>query len=140
MIRAARRVTLAVALLLPSLASGQEAARLPQGAPEPGQVMEDPDFGVRTAQFGLDRRVEMLQWQRTPDGGYRQVWSPGLVDSTGFDKGYENVPGVPLESRRWWAEAAMLDGKPLDLSVLKTLGQWQEFRPAFSRLPANLAA
>src|SRR5690606_900916 len=49
-------------------------------------------------------------------------------------------PGVPLESRRWWAEGAMLDGKPLDLSVLKTLGQWQEFRPAFSRLPANLAA
>ena len=143
MIRAARglavAVALAVALLLPAIASGQQAA-LPQGEPEPGQVLEDPDFGVRTDQFGLDRRVEMLQWQREPGGGYRQVWSSGLVDSTGFDKGYENVPGVPLESRRWWAEGAMLDGKPLDLSVLKTLGQWQEFRPAFSRLPANLAA
>ena len=93
MIRAARGLALAVALLLPTIVSGQQAP-LPQGTPQAGQVLEDPDFGVRTDQFGLDRRVEMLQWQREPGGGYRQVWSSGLVDSTGFDKGYENVPGV----------------------------------------------
>jgi uncharacterized membrane protein YecN with MAPEG domain len=34
----------------------------------------------------------------------------------------------------------MLDGKPLDRSVIEQLGQWRLFRPNFSALPGNLAA
>jgi hypothetical protein len=102
--------------------------------------VEDRDFGVRTSQFGLDRRVEMFQWQRDGDDRYEQVWKPALVDASGFAPGHDNPLSFPLESRRWWATDVTLDGKPLDLAVLKALGQWQDFRPGFTRLPANLAA
>lgn len=112
----------------------------PQGEPSSSGFVEDRDFGVRTAQFGLDRRVEMLQWQRDGDDRYEQVWKPALVDTSGFTPGHDNPPSFPLESRRWWATDVTLDGKPLDLAVLKALGQWQDFRPGFTRLPANLAA
>ncbi len=113
---------------------------VPQGAPVSSGVVQDADFGVRTTQFGLDRRVEMLQWQRAGEDRYQQVWKPALVDTSGFAPGRDNPSSFPLESRRWWASGVTLDGKPLDLSVLKALGQWQEFRPGFTRLPANLAA
>ncbi len=103
-------------------------------------MIEDSDFGVRTSDFGLDRRVEMYQWQRDGRGGYQQVWKPALVSSSNFSEGHANPSSFPLEGRIWWATEVSVDGKPLDASVIKTLGQWQDFRPSFTRLPANLAA
>src|SRR5690606_2342036 len=121
-------------------ASVQAVVARPVGEPVPGSVLEDAEFGVRTDQFGLDRRVEMFQWFRNQDGSYERVWKPALVDSSAFATGHRNPAEFPLQGQRWWAIDASLDGKPLDLSVLKALGQWEDFRPGFSRLPANLAA
>lgn len=137
------------ALLLAGVAACAWATDTPDtSAPQPGPVgepvaaavIEDPDFGVRTNRFGLDRRVEMYQWQRDRQGGYQQVWKPALVDSSTFPEGYRNPPAFPLEGRIWWASGISLDGRPVDPSVIKALGRWQDFRPGFTRLPANLAA
>ncbi|MGY1424303.1 TMEM43 family protein [Lysobacter sp. A289] len=121
-------------------APAQTVAARPVGDPVPGRVLEDTEFGVRTDQFGLDRRVEMFQWYRNRDGNYERVWKPALIDSSAFAPGHKNPDEIPLQGQRWWATDASLDGRPLDLSVLKTLGQWEDFRPGFSRLRANLAA
>ena len=115
-------------------------AAAPQGEPVVDGVLEDSEFGVRTRYFGLDRKVEMYQWQSDGRGGHQQVWKPALVDSSTFPPEHANPPTFPLESRIWWARQVTLDGKPVDLQVLKTLGSWQDFRPGFTRLPANLAA
>ncbi|RPE81282.1 TMEM43 family protein [Vulcaniibacterium tengchongense] len=130
-------------LLLPTLAAAaaREAAdaAAPLPPPQPGAAPRDPDFGVRSRQFGLERQVEMFQW-RAADGGYARVWNAAPIDSSGFAPGHANPPRLPLENRRWWAEDATLDGRPIDREVLQVLGQWRTFRPNFSRLPANLAA
>lgn len=115
------------------------AQPIPEGAPEPGAPLRDSEFGVSTRQFGLERQVEMYQWRASGDG-YQSVWNSARIDSSPFAPGHENPPAVPLDSRRWWAEGATLDGKPIDPQVLRALGTWQRFRPNFSRLPANLAA
>lgn len=112
----------------------------PQGPPRSGGELRDREFGVGTDQFGLDRRVEMYQWRRARDDRYDRVWKAAWIDSSDFAAGHENPPELPLDSQRWWSPHATLDGKPLHSSVLKVLGQWQEFRPGFSRLPGNLAA
>jgi hypothetical protein len=109
------------------------------GAPRAGKALRDRDFGVSTRQFGLDRVVEMYQWRAT-QGGYTRVWNSAPIDSAGFAPGHENPGRLPLESRRWWAQDATIDGRPIAPEVLQTLGQWRVFRPNFSRLPANLAA
>lgn len=119
--------------------SDKSSKPVPVGDPVRSAVVQDREFGVRTAQFGLDRQVEMYQWYRNGDR-YEQVWKPALVDSAGFAPGHGNPSAFPLESLRWWASDVRLDGKPVDLSVLKALGKWQDFRPGFSRLPTNLAA
>lgn len=108
-------------------------------APEPGGVLADRDFGVRSGQFGLERRVEMYQWRRAAEG-YRPVWNGAPIDSSGFPPEYRNPPALPIESERWWADKATLAGRPIHREVLATLGRWDEFRPDFARLPANLAA
>lgn len=108
-------------------------------APEPGAMLADRDFGVRSRRFGLERRVEMYQWRRTADG-FRPVWNSAPIESGAFPPEYRNPPALPIESRRWWAESATLAGRPLHREVLATLGRWIEFRPDFARLPANLAA
>lgn len=118
-----------------SLASAQE----PEGFPDPGEPLVDQEFGVRTRQFGLDRRVEMYQWQRSDDG-YERVWRPAPIVSAGFAPGHDNPTEMPLENRRWWASRPSLDGKPLDADVLRALGEWRVLHPNFTRLPANLAA
>ena len=129
-------------LLLAGSALGQPASGpvVPEGPPRPGEVLEDPDFGVRTGQFGLERTVEMYQWYRDPDGGFQRVWKAGVVDSDDYPAGYRNPSELPVEGRRWWAAAPTLDGWPLDPAVLRALGRWELFRPGFTRLPANLAA
>lgn len=134
-----KRWWVAAALSLAGTVAFAQAPSAPQGEPDAGAALRDRDFGVTTDRFGLDRRVEMYQW-RADDSGYRRVWNAAPIDSSGFSYGHENPPAIPLESRRWWARDATLDGRPIDPTVLKTLGRWQDFRPGFSRLPANLAA
>lgn len=111
----------------------------PAQAPDPGGVLVDRDFGVRSRQFGLERRVETYQWRRAEDG-FRPVWKSAPIDSAGFPPEFRNPPALPIESARWWADRATLAGRPIDREVLTTLGRWVEFRPDFARLPANLAA
>ncbi|WP_457098097.1 TMEM43 family protein [Lysobacter sp. P5_B9] len=128
----------ASALLLlqaaPAWAQGE-----PESFPDPGESLVDPDFRVGTREFGLDRRVEMYQWQRV-EHGYERAWHDAPIESSGFDAAHANPPRLPLDNRRWWAEKPTLDGKPLDPAVLRSLGEWRVMRPNFSRLPANLAA
>ena len=119
---------------------GNGPTPLPHGEPVADAAIEDPEFGVRSTRFGLDRQVEMYQWQGDGRGGFQQVWKPALVDSSTFPAEYSNPTSFPLENRIWWATRVTLDGKPVALPVLKALGQWQDFRPSFTRLPANLAA
>lgn len=127
----------AVVLLLVSTAAIAQTE--PEGFPDPGAALVDPDFKVGTRQFGLDRRVEMYQW-RLGENGYERVWHGALIDSAGFDSAHANPPTLPIENRRWWAEHPTLDGAPLDQAVLRSLGEWHVLRPNFSRLPPNLAA
>ena len=134
------RAWLGLALLL--LWAGVAAAAAqdpPEGVPKPGAALRDHEFGVGTRQFGLEREVEMYQWRAGSDG-YQAVWNSARIDSSQFAAGYENPAAMALQSRRWWAEGATLDGRRLDPQVLRVLGTWQRFRPNFSRLPANLAA
>jgi len=116
------------------------AALEPEGPPRAGGELLDREFGVGTDQFGLDRRVEMYQWLRVGEDRYQREWKAALVDSSGFAPGHENPASIPLEGRRWWADSATLDGRPLDTRVLKIIGRWEDFRPGFSRLPGNLSA
>lgn len=135
----------AVALLLVGIgavAPGQVAepvATAPQGEPRSNGVLQDPVFRVTTSGFALDRRVEVYQW-RAGQGGYQRVWNEAPIDSAGFAPGHENPSKLLIQSDRWWAPEPTLDGAPLDGAVLKSLGRWQQFRPGFSRLPANLGA
>lgn len=130
----------------PPAASGSHAAPSGSGIPVLDEdtvpmaqaVLEDADFGVRSTSFGLDRQVEMYQWRATADG-YQKVWNSALIDSSGFDEAHRNPPML-LDTARWWATDATLAGHPLDVEVLQALGEWRVFRPAFSRLPLNMAA
>jgi len=113
-------------------------AEPPPDEPRPA-VLRDRDFGVSSEGFGLDRRVEMYQWVQS-DGSFQEVWNEALIDASSFPPEYRNPDRLPIEGKRWWADSATLDGKPLDREVLYALGRWEAFRPDFSRLPANLAA
>ncbi len=125
---------LAITAIFP--AAAQQA---PMGAPQPDKTLRDPEFGVVARHMGLQRQVDMLQWQAV-GAGYRQVWSPVAIDSSRFPPGQQNPGALPLQGRRWLARAITVDGKPLDPEVLRTLGEWRDFRPSFSALPGNLAA
>ena len=115
------------------------APTLPADAiPSAGSVLVDPDFGVSTREFGLDRQVQMYQWRRSGDQ-FDRVWSAGRIESADFGADYQNPP-LPIDSQRWWARDATLGGHPLDETVLQALGEWRPFRPAFSELPLNMAA
>lgn len=135
----------AVVCVAAPVAAQDEDSGEPLGEPVAGAGLRDRDFGVLSRQFGLDRRVEMYQWQRSTDPvsgelGYERIWNSAPIDSTRFEPGHVNPKRMPLENRRWWSESATLDGRPIDSSVLRALGEWKLFRPNFSRLPANLAA
>ncbi|MEO6263572.1 MAG: TMEM43 family protein [Luteimonas sp.] len=111
----------------------------PAGAPQPDRTVRDLEFGVVARHVGLERRVEMLQWQAVPNG-YAKVWSVQPIDSSGFAYGHENPGALPLRSRRWLAQTISIDDEPLDAEVVARLGEWRDFRPGFSGLPGNLAA
>ncbi|MDR0183267.1 TMEM43 family protein [Lysobacter arvi] len=143
-LRAAFALSLCGALVVGTAAVAPGEARAyagdePIGTPQSGKRLRDRDFGVATQQFGLDRQVQMYQWRASGDG-YTPVWNAAPIDSRGFPPERQNPPKLPIESERWWATEATLDGHPIDVSVLQALGQWRVFRPNFSRLPANLAA
>ena len=106
--------------------------------PRAGSVLRDRDFGVQVRGFGLDRRVEMLQWQRV-DGEYRRVWHDATIDARTHDAAHDN-PRLPVRSRRWWSDSARIDGRPIAPSVLQSLGAWKTMRPDFAALPGQLAA
>lgn len=132
--------TLALAGIGGLLALPMHAQEMPDPGAEPrlAEPLRDPDFGVRTREPGLERVVEMFQWQAT-DAGYVRDWSERQVDSSGFAPGHDN-PAFPLQGKRWLPSAVTVDGKPLDPGVLEALGEWREFRPGFSALPGNLSA
>jgi hypothetical protein len=125
-----------IALSLPVAAWAQDAS---PGTPQPARSVRDPEFGVVARYFGLERRVEMLQWKRQPQG-YARIWSEEPIDSAGFAADRQNPTTIPLRHRRWLATGITVDGKPLDPAVVAALGRWQAFRPSFSALPGNLAA
>ena len=125
-------------LLFATVAAAQGQAPDASAPPQAGDKLRDPDFGVRTSHFGLERRVEMFQW-REDGGAYTRGWSDEAVDSAAFLPGHDNPP-LPIRSRRWEASVVTVDGVPLDPEVVQALGEWREFRPAFSALPGNLAA
>lgn len=118
--------------------AAQDTAPDPAAAPQPAATMRDPDFGVVARHFGLEREVEMFQWQRRGDG-YQRAWSREALDSSGFPPGHDNPP-LPLHGHRWITSEVRVDGVPLDPGVLATLGEWTPFRPSFNALPGNLAA
>lgn len=122
-----------------AIAFSVQAQQFPEGEPVTEAVVRDADFGVSARHFGLERRVEMLQWQSAPQG-YAKVWSERLIDSRGFAPGHSNPAAFPLRSQRWIARPITLDGRPLDPRVVEQLGEWRTFRPNFSALPGNLAA
>jgi len=126
--------------LLLALAGGAhaQAAAQPQGGPVTAHPPRDSEFGVTTRGFGLKRQVEMLQWRRFGPG-YRKEWSEQPIDSAGYAQAYRNPGDFPIETRYWIADAT-LDGKAVDDDVLKEFGEWRDFRPGFTALPANLAA
>ena len=132
---------LAALPLLLALAGGAHAqdAVQPRGQPTSAHPPRDAAFGVTARGFGLQRQVEMLQWRRFGPG-YRKEWSEQPIDSTDYAKDYRNPGDFPIETRYWIATDATLDGKAIDDDVLKEFGQWRDFRPGFSALPANLAA
>lgn len=121
-----------------SAAAPIDDTQQPTGAPQPDKSVRDPDFGVTARHFGLERRVEMYQWQ-VAGQGYATTWSPDAIDSGAFAPGHDNPP-FPLQGKRWQAAAVTIDGKPLGPEVLQTLGEWRAFRPSFDALPGNLAA
>ena len=126
-------------LLATTVALGAQAQQVPVGAPQPDRTLRDPEFGVVARHLGLERRVEMLQWQ-LQGGRFVGIWSPVVIDSGRFPPAYRNPGALPLTGRRWVAASVTVDGAPVDPAVLRSLGQWRDFRPGFSALPGNLAA
>jgi len=137
MIRAGWLAALFAALSV--LAGGVSAQETPLGAPQPDKTVRDPEFGVVARHIGLERRVEMLQWQMGP-AGYAKAWSVQPIDSSAFAHGHQNPAALPLRSRIWLAKTVSIEGKPLDPEVIRRLADWQDFRPSFSALPGNLVA
>ena len=102
-------------------------------------LLRDIEFGVAVRAPGLERRVEMLQWRRTPQG-YVHVWSDEPIDASAFAPGHANPVAWPLPGRRWMAREVSLDGRPVDPQVVAALGAWRSLRPSFNALPGNMAA
>ena len=130
MTTAARLASLVFVLAMPVADARTAAAEAPR----------DADFGVvAQGAIGLERRVEMYQWQPAGDG-YRLGWSEGVVDSSGFRAGHENPAEAPLRSQRWAPRRVTLDGSPVAPEAIEALGRWEVLRPDFSALPGNLSA
>lgn len=104
-----------------------------------GAELADPAFGVRARALGLERTVEMLQWQRRPDGGYATQWRDHPVPDDGHDPAHRNPSWPEFRSERWFNESAVLDGRSVDPALLAGLGGWEPLAIDHALLPANLA-
>lgn len=100
----------------------------------------DPVFGFSTRALALERRVEMLQWQRDTQGVYVIQWSAALIDSSGFDRKHANPAELPFNGERWWTRDARFEGRPVSPDLLASLDAWQPYTPDLLQLPSNLAA
>ena len=143
---ARRAAALLLCLLLPAGVLAQDAP----GVPQPDRSVRDREFGVVARHYGLERRVEMLQWQRAP-GGYAKAWSESAIDSTGFADGYRNPGAFPLQSRRWTAlenhhrrQAARSGGgaavrrvAPVPTELFGAAGEPRRYVPARRRRPGQ---
>lgn len=125
---------LMLALLVAPAAVARDPA--PEGEPRADRALRDPDFGVESSAFGLERRVEMYQWRRDV-GGYSKVWNSAPIDSSTFEPAHRNPSRLPIRNRQWWVGGVTLDGHPLPLPVVRLLGQWTPLRPGFSSLPGR---
>jgi hypothetical protein len=134
-------MTRALALLLFAgllVAPADARASAPEGEPRADRRLRDPDFGVQSGAFGLERRVEMYQWRRDANG-YTRVWNAAPIDSSDFDAAHRNPPRLPVRNHQWWVGSVTLDGRPLPLPTVRLLGQWTPLRPGFSALPGRFA-
>jgi hypothetical protein len=116
------------------------SAGVPHGMVESALSVIDPVFGFGTRALALERRVEMLQWQRDAQGAYVEQWSAARIDSSGFDRQHANPSGFPFNGARWWTRDARLDGHPVSPDLLAALGAWRPYAPDLRQLPLNLAA
>lgn len=97
-------------------------------------ILKDPEFRVESRKLGFRRDVEMLQWARE-EGEYVKRWRDARMPDEGFDAAHRNPPMPLLRSAVWLSKDATIDGKPVDPSVLMSLGQWIRMRPSFSKVP-----
>lgn len=124
-----------LALVAPAQAADAPA---PEGEPRAVGSVRDADFGVESRALGLERRVEMYQWRRDPNG-YQKVWNPAPIDSSDFDPAHRNPARLPVRNRQWWVDSVSLDGHPLPVATVRLLGQWTPVRPGFSALPERFS-
>ena len=113
---------------------------MPQDMVESSLPVTDPVFGFSTRGLALERRVEMLQWQRDTQDAYAPQWSAALIDSSGFDRKHANPAELPFNGERWWTRNARFEGQPVSPDLLASLDAWQPYAPDLLQLPSNLAA
>lgn len=145
---------MALASAAPAIADSADvvstaASALPaSGKIESASEVVDPMFGQRAHVLGLQRRVELRQWQAdaSASGGYVQVWSSAHI-TQGLDARHANPAQFPIDGQRWWTSDARLDGSPVAPEVLTAIAavadsgsEWVTLAPDASRLPENLAA
>lgn len=131
---------LLVATAVPAGADETAAAEPVAGELGVARDLVDPDFGVRAAALGLERRVRMYQWRRRDDGGYDAVWSGRPIDSDGHDTAHANPPWPEFGSVRWLNAHAVLNGRAVDADLFSALDGWKPLAVDAEQLPPNLAA
>lgn len=109
-------------------------------------VLEDLKFGVSVNAIKLVRKVESYQWQENEEsttkrgsGGsqettttytYQKVWSPDLIDSTGFkEAGHENPATRPVDGAEFVASNVSLGAFRLSADLISRLGPEKAFVP-----------
>lgn len=110
-------------LLALILMVGAQAAELVHGGP-----LVDEEFGIRSAQTGLRREVEVAQWAPV-DGGRALDWHAAA-----------SPVAAAVEPREWLASVVMADGKPVDPQALRAIGTWRRIKVEGSQLAPNLQA
>ena len=110
-------------------------------------VLEDLKFGVSVNAIKLVRKVESFQWKQNEQsttkrgsGGsqettatytYEKVWSPDLIDSTGFKEavGHENPATRPVDGAEFVASNVSLGAFRLSADLISRLGPAKAFVP-----------
>lgn len=160
---AATRLIVLTATIATGLAANAPACALPAAAAaastansaEPGakvvsgSQITDPMFGIRVRAIGLQRRVELRQWQvdAGAPGGFAQVWSVEHIRTPPADAAHANPAQFPIDGQRWWSSDPRLEGKPVAAEVLTAIALaadagngWTLLKPDSLQLPPNLAA